>query len=154
LNNHRIFKFSKVRYEKSLNFKVEKSHSRQKTPNRVLFRIKLWKSRFSKRNWEKIGPFYLPFGFFKRKNTLKAKPNTPLFNSHSDLCQTVWWSQSINCIVSIPHGFSSREVIPVDIWVHVLAIVLFHRYMGLRPSSTWGLIRPIRDSIRVERPGF
>jgi hypothetical protein len=48
-----------------------------KAPPRMLSELNYEKSAFTKRIWEKAGPFGLTYGFFKIKSTLKAKPNTP-----------------------------------------------------------------------------
>jgi hypothetical protein len=71
LGNYQNFKLNYRKEE--LNYKKASKSTFQDA-----FRIKLQKSSFSKRNWEKVGLFGLAFGFFKSKSTLKAKPNTPL----------------------------------------------------------------------------
>jgi hypothetical protein len=43
----------------------------------MLSELNYEKTAFTKRIWEKAGPFGLTYGFFKIKSTLKAKPNTP-----------------------------------------------------------------------------
>jgi hypothetical protein len=63
LKNHRISKL--------------KGPTTAKSTFQGVFRIELQKSSFSKRTWEKADPFNLTFDFFKSKNTLKTKTNTP-----------------------------------------------------------------------------